>query len=221
MFRRDLSLALAAALTVAACGGESSGGAAIEVAGEPSALDGVARVYLTLDRLDAYVVDGTLRPQVASQVGARTNPTDKEAAQPEERGANVPDGWRPVRLPVDHTIDLMGVRDAKSLGELDVGSGKITQLRVVLDEQGDNRVVLKDGHSCVLDLSRIPSLGVNVSHPQLPAEFDDRHRVRLTVDFRLDEALTRGDPCSFALAPSMEIKAIDKLGDEPETEAKP
>src|SRR5262245_9167384 len=126
MFRRDLSLALAAAFLFGCA--ESSGGASFRLSGAQKAPEGVARVYVTLDRLDAHVVDAA---RLAGD-------------QPEQGGA-VDDGWRSVRLPVDRTFDLVRVGGGTtSLGELDVTAGRITELRMVLDEQGDNRVVLKD-----------------------------------------------------------------------------
>src|SRR5262249_17755882 len=126
------------------------------------------------------------------------------------------------RLPVDRTFDLLQVGDrTKTLGELDLVSGTITELRLALDEQGDNRVLLTNGQSCVLDLSRFPSAGVSINDPTLPVDFDDRHHVRLVVDFGLAETLTQGDPCRFALVPGVEIKSLERQGEEAEPTTEP
>jgi hypothetical protein len=73
---------------------------------------------------------------------------------------------------------------------------------------------LSNGQSCVLDLSRFPSAGVTINDPTLPVDFDERHRVRLVVDFGLDQTLAHGDPCRFALVPGIEIKSLERQGDE-------
>jgi hypothetical protein len=198
MIRRDLSLAFAAAVLIGC--GETSGGAAVALGGAAPTLDGVARVYVTLDRVDAYVMDANARTE------ARTDPSQSSPVQ---------DGWRSVRLPVDRTFDLMRVSDGTiAIGEVDATSGTITQLRMFIDEKGDNRIVLKTGESCMLDLSRIPSTGVMINSTQLPVDFDERHRVRFVVDFDLEDALTRGDPCRFALAPGIQINTISRQGEE-------
>src|SRR5262249_7779095 len=137
-----LVLALASASTLCGCG-ESGGGATFELGNANHAQpEDVARVYVTIDRVEAYVVDPV----------ARRTKTDNRATPPPESG------WRSVRLPVDRTFDLLqlGVDHTRALGDLDLAAGTISELRLVLDEEGDNRVVMKSGESCVLDLSRFP-----------------------------------------------------------------
>jgi hypothetical protein len=201
-------------LALAGCDKGSTGGAAGDVsvalkgAPEPAAgvkppnLAGVAHVLVTLQEVDLRVVPA---------------PEDKSAA----RSDTAPDGddhWISVSL-VDHApFDLMTLQrsEATALGKIAAPpASRITQVRLVLDKQGDHRVVLTDGTTCSLDLSRVPAMGVRIAHPFAAIDVDDHTPVQVVVELDVVQSLRVVSACAYRLEPVIEVSGI-KRGEVPD-----
>jgi hypothetical protein len=203
-----------ALLALAGCdkGGAGGGAGNVSVAltGAPGAaawikppnLVGVAHVYVTLQDLDLHFM---------------SPPADTSGAR-NDTALDSDDHWISVNLADHTTLDLMTLQGGATavLGKIVARpAGQITQIRLVLDKQGDHRVMLTDGATCSLDLSQVPATGTRIAHPFAAIDVDDRTPVQLLVDFDVVKSLQVVGACAYRLEPVIEIAGV-KRGEVPD-----
>jgi hypothetical protein len=180
-----------AALLFAACGNTK---VTLELTDAPPELDTIEHVFITLERVEVHVAGGD------DDDDGKKDDTDHE-----DRA-----GWRNV-VPPTNTFDLMALRNdvRAALGELELPSGKITQIRLFIAQAGKNEVVLVDGDVCPLDLEQVPTTGIKINHPFKAIDVEDSSKLNLVVDFDLTESVDQSGPCSFRLKPVIKLKHVE------------
>ena len=173
-----------------ACGGTK---VVVDLTDAPPATETIEHVYVSLDHVELHV---------AGNDGA-----DEDRAQPDSDSDG---GWHTV-MPETKTFDLVALRNdvTETLGELELSSGKITQIRLFIDGDGRNEVVLADGRHCALDLDSVPTTGVKINHPFKALDVEESDALRLVVDFDLVESLDQTDACAFSLKPVIKLKHVE------------
>jgi hypothetical protein len=166
---------------------------AVALTHAPLDLTNIAHVYVTLQQVDLHVVPAP----------------SKQGSDP-----SVDDGsWRSVPLSATPTIDLMALHGGIStaLGSLLAPpAGKITQIRLILDRQGDNRVVLSSGVSCALDLSEVPGTGIKINRPFVAIDVDQHEAVRIVIGLDLRQSLLANGACSYKLEPVISLESVER-----------
>jgi hypothetical protein len=183
-----------AALLLAACGTTT---VTLELTDAPPDMETIEHVLITLERVEVHVAG---------------DDDDDDDATP-----GVPDdddhdgGWRTVAAPAG-TFDLVALQNdvRASLGELELGSGKITQIRLFIAPSGQNEVVLVGGETCALDLEQVPTTGIKINHPFKAIDVEDSSKINLVVDFDLAESVDQAGTCSFRLKPVIKLKHVEK-----------
>jgi hypothetical protein len=168
---------------------EEEGSVSLLLTDAPPDTENIASVIVTLKRVDVHVVQ----------------PTDTEDGSSRDR--SIDDGWKVV-LATRQEFDLMALRNdvTATLGELDLPAGKITQIRLFIDEEGKNEVVRKDGRRCALDLRAVEKRGIRINHPFKALDVPAGKVQEITVDFDLDESVHRDGDCAYRLHPVIKIK---------------
>jgi hypothetical protein len=178
-----------------ACNSDRGATVRFELTDAPPDLDQIAEVYVSLERVEAHVAgdDG------AADGGAFGDEND-------DRG-----GWRTI-TPDAGTFDLLELQDdvRVRLGEIALPDGKITQIRLFIAPDADNRVVLADGRSCQLDLTQVPPTGVKINHPFKALQAEDGELINVVIDFDVKESLDQTGDCAFALKPVIKIKRVER-----------
>jgi hypothetical protein len=161
----------------------------------------IAHVYLTLQEVDVHVA-------ATSAAMAMEQDKDDDGGQ-----------WLATVLPAASTIDLMSLQGGVSatLGRIvSLPTAKITQIRLIVDRTGQNRVMLTDGTTCALDLSQVPPTGVKITHPFPPVDVGDGNLVRIVVDVDLERSLNLTATCTYRLEPVIDVYAVERRGDDDE-----
>ncbi len=189
-----------APLLLAACGGTT---VTLELTDAPPATESLAHVYVTLAHVDVHVA-GSDDDDDDSEEGAEADDGKSKSSEHEA-------GWRTVTTH-GGTFDLVALRNdvRAALGELELPSGKITQIRLFIDPDGKNEVDLTNGTICALDLSKVPPTGVKINHPFKALDVEDSSKLNLVVDFDLTESLDQTAECSFTLKPVIKLKHVEK-----------
>jgi hypothetical protein len=202
----------AAALALAACGSNTR--VALELTDAPPDTTTIEHAFVTLSRVEVHVAGDDDEAKGGTESAKNGNNDEASVAaggQGDADGTAEDGGWRTV-TPAAGTFDLMALRNdvVATLGELDLPSGKITQIRLFIDAAGRNEVVLASGQTCPLDLSSVPPTGVKINHPFKALDVQESPKLRIVVDFDLDESLAQSGACSFALKPVIKIKRVEK-----------
>jgi hypothetical protein len=189
-----------ASLLLASCNDRTT--VKFELTDAPPELASIAQVVVSLDRVEAHVAgdDDDHDPD---------GPGDRGTAG--EGDGDRRGGWRTI-TPRAGTFDLMALRNdvRAALGELELTGGKITQIRLFINPEADNRVVLVSGESCALDLEHVPPTGVKIIHPFKALEVNEGSSMTIVIDFDAGESLDQTGACAFALKPVIKIKRIDQ-----------
>jgi hypothetical protein len=210
MLRYSHLFGLAAALAGVACGSNTK--VTLELTDAPPDTSTIAHVYVSLNHVDVHVAgddesdDAGTDAEKSKDTGSETD-TESDTSDGEDGGG----GWRTVAEKAG-TFDLMALRNdvRAALGELDLPSGKITQIRLFIDATGQNEVVLSSGQTCALDLSSVPPTGIKINHPFKALDVKDSSKLNLVVDFDLSQSIDQAGTCSFTLKPVIELKHVEK-----------
>lgn len=186
-----------ASLLLAGCDGDTT--VSFELTDAPPEIATIEHVHVTLERVEAHLAGDGRDPDGDLGEAGSGDDADERA------------GWRTV-MQHPRTFDLMALRNdvRATLGELELPDGKITQIRLFIDESGDNRVDLIDGDSCDLDLSHVPTTGVKINHPFKALDIGDSSRIRVVVDFDVADSLDQTGKCEFALKPVIKLKRVER-----------
>lgn len=188
------------ALPLLACGSEGSviiEGTSSSPAylGEDADADGM-KLLLTIREIHAHVVGGP-------DDGDRKNGRDGIEWKT-KKGK-----WRVATLDNPRTIDLLALEDRPvRLGHLDLPEGKITQIRLFLDEDGPNEVIHANGRHCSLFIPSAKQTGIKVIKP-FKLEVDGDEEVVLGIDFNLRESIRKDEGCAYKLSPVFKVKIRD------------
>jgi hypothetical protein len=184
-----------AALLLAACGDTT---VTLELTDAPPEMETIEHVFITLERVEVHV---------AGDDADDDDDAKKDVAEDEDHDG----GWRTVAAPAG-TFDLVALRNdvRASLGELQLGSGKITQIRLFIATSEQNEVVLVGGESCALDLEQVPTTGIKINHPFKAIDVEDSSKINLVVDFDLAESVDQVGECEFKLKPVIKLKRVEK-----------
>lgn len=202
----------AVAFALGAC--NSSHKVTLELTDAPPDTSTIEHVYVTLNHVEVHVAGADDDGADAGAESAKSK-DDTETSDGGENdtsdGEDGAGGWRTV-TPKAGTFDLVALQNdvRAALGELDLPSGKITQIRLFIDGAGKNEVVLTSGETCPLDLSNVPSTGIKINHPFKALDVEDSSKLNLVVDFDLNESLDQGGTCSFTLKPVIKLKHVEK-----------
>jgi hypothetical protein len=123
--------------------------------------------------------------------------------------ASIDDDGKWSSLSVNREIDLVqhqGESAADVLGQLDLPEGKITQIRLHLDETKPN-VVTVNGADCDLDMSKVNPQGIKISHPFKAISADSGNEIEAYVDIELDKSLKASGSC-FQLEPVIKLHRV-------------
>jgi hypothetical protein len=188
-------------LALAACGGE--GGVVIEatstsrarIEAAPEGPGGArAQLLLTIREIHAHVV-GAPEPE---------DPPREDGLEWKTKNGH----WRVATLERPHTIDLLELQDETvHVGRLDLPEGKITQIRLFLDEDGPNEYVRLDGTSCPLHIPSEKQTGIKIVKP-FKVQVEDEE-VRLVIDFNLKESIEKDEGCAYRLSPVFKVRVHD------------
>ena len=164
----------------------------------------IEHVQVTLSRVEVHVAGGDDADDEDDEKGS-----DKDATEHDD--ADEGSGWRTVAAQAG-TFDLVALQNdvRAKLGELELPSGKITQIRLFIDPAGTNQVVLVGGETCALDLSAVPTTGVKINHPFKALDVEDSSELHIVVDFDLKSSLDQTGSCSFALKPVIKLKHVEQ-----------
>lgn len=200
---------LAAVLGLVGC--NSSTKVTLELTDAPPDTSTIEHVFVSLNHVDVHVA-GSDAAEGSDKSKGTTGASD--AAESEGGAASASDGpgsWQTV-TPKAGTFDLVALRNdvRAGLGELDLPSGKITQIRLFIDAAGKNEVVLTSGSTCALDLSNVPPTGIKINHPFKALDVTDSSKLNIVVDFDLSESLDQAGTCSFSLKPVIKLKQVEK-----------
>jgi hypothetical protein len=192
---------VATAFWLSACG--SSTKVTLELTDAPPDTSAIDHVFVSLARVEVHV---------AGDDEGESNQGDasKAAAEAEADGGDGA-GWRTV-TPKAGTFDLVALQDdvRATLGELELPSGKLTQIRLFIDGEARNEVVLTNGDTCALELSSVPPTGIKINHPFKALDVSESSQLKLVVDFDLRQSLDQAAACSFTLRPVIELKSVEK-----------
>jgi hypothetical protein len=185
---------ISAACLLAACGTK----VVVELTDAPPQTETIEHVYVSLDRVELHVA------------GDDDDDDDDDVDGTDVEGEDGAGGWHTVAAPAG-TFDLVALRNdvRATLGELELSSGKITQIRLFIDTSATNEVVLKSGDRCALDLSKVPPTGVKINHPFKALDVEESSELRLVVDFDLVESLDQTGACEFTLKPVIKLKHVE------------
>ena len=185
-------------LLLLACNSDRAATVRFELTDAPPDLDQIAEVHVSLDRVEAHVAGDDAE---LGDGGSFSNDDDDD-----ERG-----GWRTI-TPEAGTFDLLTLQnDVRArLGEIELPDGKITQIRLFIDPDADNTIVLRDGATCALDLTQVPPTGVKINHPFKALQADDGEIIDVVLDFDVKESLDQTAACAFALKPVIKIKRVER-----------
>ncbi len=176
LYRSDLlGLVLAASAAATGCATDETGEASAELKLMDAPPAGVTSVKIAVKSMQVHVSGKEVTKD----------------ADPNDTSIDADNKWR--ILPVGKTIDLVaaqGENAAQTLGQLGLPDGKITQIRLLLDtSKPENNTMVRDGASCNLDVSKVDTKGIKISHPfkALATKLGGKHQV--WVDFLLDKSL--------------------------------
>lgn len=151
-----------------------------------------AKILLTIREIHAHVVGGPKEEQRKKDDGLEWRT---------KKGK-----WRVATLESPHTIDLLELQDRRvRLGSLDLPKGKITQIRLFLDENGPNEVVREDGTRCPLWIPSADQTGIKLIKP-FKVRVEEGEEVRLTIDFNLKESIKKEEHCAYRLRPTFKVR---------------
>ena len=178
-----------------ALGGCSSGGVlSLQLTDAPPDTANMSTVIVTLAAAEAHFAGGD-----GDDHGDALKGDDKD-----EHG-----GW--VRVTGSpQSYDLLRLQNGLTelVGELALPVGKITQIRLFIDEGGTNAVTLKDGRICPLDLKDVDKTGIKIIHPFKALPIKDGRVLEVVLDFDLKESVDQAAPCLFTLKPVIKIKTV-------------
>lgn len=193
---RILALPAALALLVACGGGDvvlvGTNESALRTGDEdPSRI----QVLLTLKEIHAHVVG-------KKQKDSHHDDGDGDRLEWKTKNGK----WMTATLSHPRTIDLLSIGKRKVvLADLDLPEGKITQLRLFLDESGRNEVVLPDGTACPLRIPSSNQTGIKIAKPFKILK-DEDEEVRVLLDFNLKESVKKEGACSYKLDPVFKVR---------------
>jgi hypothetical protein len=192
-----LSVVGFASLALAGCG--RGGTVALDLTDAPPDTANLEHVYVSLSAVEVHVVDKS----------------EKKDGDPTDTTIDKDDKWREIVARAG-TFDLLALQnDATArLGKLNLPDGKITQIRLHIDESGSNKAVLKGGEECSMDLSSVDKSGIKISHPFKALDVPEDATLRVVVDFDLKESVDQEGPCTFKLKPVIKIKTTEVLAAE-------
>ncbi len=185
----------ALALGLGACAGE--GRLVLKVTDAPPDTDAMNAVLVTLSGVEAHVVARHDKDDSADKA-------DKDLGKPDKET-----GWRFLVAP-PHTFDLLRLQNGviETLGELGLPEGKITQIRLHIDQAGPNEVHLTDGRVCLLDLRNVDKTGIKINHPFKALDVAPGRTTEVLIDFDLKESVSKDADCVYRLAPVIKIKSV-------------
>jgi len=206
MIRTSTLFVLVAAASVVAC---SNTKVTLELTDAPPDTSNIEHVYVSLSHVDVHVAGDDANDD-ASDAGETDDDTTASTEDDSNDGKG-DGGWRTV-TPKAGTFDLVALQNdvRAALGELELPSGKITQIRLFIDGSGRNEVVLASGQTCPLDLASVPPTGIKINHPFKALDVTDSSKLNLVVDFDLDESLEQAGTCAFTLKPVIKLKHVEK-----------
>jgi hypothetical protein len=196
-----------ALLGLTACGSNTK--VTLELTDAPPDTSAIAHVFVSLERVEVHVAGSDESEDDKSE--SKDAPDTEAEAGGASAADDGPGGWRTVAAKAG-TFDLVALQNdvRATLGELDLPSGKITQIRLFIDGAAKNEVVLTTGASCPLDLSNVPPTGIKIIHPFKALDVSESSKLTLVVDFDLSESLDQAAACSFTLNPVIKLKSVEK-----------
>ncbi len=196
------------ALGLVAC--NSSTKVTLELTDAPPATSTIAHVFVSLNHVDVHVAGSEEADGSDKSKGTTGAPDATESEGGAADASDGPGDWRTV-TPKAGTFDLVALRNdvRAGLGELDLPSGKITQIRLFIDPAGKNEVVLTSGQTCALDLTNVPPTGIKINHPFKALDVASGSKLDIVVDFDLSESLDQAGTCAFTLKPVIKLKQVE------------
>jgi hypothetical protein len=191
----SIAFVLLSPLALAACG--RGGTVAIE-------LTDAAPILSTLDKVEVSLSKIEVQSKYSCHGGRGDGDHEKTASDHDKGGT-----WETVNEQAG-TFDLLSLQNdvTAPLGEVDVW-GEVNRIRMHIDLAGTNQVIMSDGQVCPLDMSRVPSDGVDISHEFEAIDVPNGGRATVVVDFDIEKSLDEMAPCSFALTPVLTIKRVE------------
>jgi len=181
-----------------AIGGCSSGGVlSLQLTDAPPDTANMSTAIVTLAAAEAHFAGGD-------------GDDDNDGGFKDEKGDKGENGgW--VRVTgTPKSYDLLRLQNGLTelVGELALPVGKITQIRLFIDEGGTNAVTLKDGRICPLDLKDVDKTGIKINHPFKALSIKDGRVLEVVLDFDLKESVDQVAPCVYQLKPVIKIKTV-------------
>jgi hypothetical protein len=180
-------------LIALAIGGCSNGGVlSLRITDAPPDTENMSTVVVTLAAAEAHFA------------GGHDGDHDGKAKDDDEDG-----GW--VRVTgTPFAYDLLRLQNGVSelIGDLALPPGKITQIRLFIDETGTNAVTLKNGQVCPLNLGDVDKKGIKVIHPFKAMTIKEGRVLEVVLDFDLKESVDMSGPCAYKLKPVIKIKSV-------------
>jgi hypothetical protein len=184
------------AMLVGACSG--NGTLALRLTDAPPELENISAVTVTLSAAEAHFAGDD----------DRADDRDGGSIKKDDDGDGDGHWVRVTGAPL--TYDLLRLQNGISelIGEIDLPDGKITQLRLFIDEAGPNNVTLKSGQICALDLGGVDKKGIKINHPFKAMELKGGKRIEVVIDLDVKESVEQDGPCVYRLKPVIKIKSV-------------
>jgi hypothetical protein len=179
-------------------GGCTAGGTlTLRLTDAPPDTDNLASAIVTLSSAEAHF---------AKDDGAADLNGDAKKDDVEGDGDG---GWVRVSGP-PLSYDLLRLQNGLTelIGELALPAGKITQIRLFIDEAGVNAVTLKNGQTCPLLLDGVDKTGIKIAQPFKAMSLKDGHTLEVVLDFDLKESVDMTGPCAYHLKPVIKVKSV-------------
>jgi hypothetical protein len=192
---KALLMSVACMGLVGGCGG--NGTLSLQLTDAPPDTANLAAVTVTLSSVDVHLAGGD---DEGEGEGKKDAPDGGTA---DEQGG----GW--VTLPGARSFDLLRLQNGvvASLGELQLPPGKITQIRLRIDQAGTNEVRLLSGQVCALDMGAVDKGGVKINHPFKALTIREGKTTDVVIDFDLQESVSKDADCVYRLHPVIKIKS--------------
>lgn len=188
----------------------------------PANLGLLASVNVTLDKVQVHVVPkgsvgGAFDPNQGA--GSAAASADDGAGQdanaafhtdPNDTSIDDDAYWQTITL-ANSNFNLLALQGniTAVVGGLDVPTGVLTQIRLFIDPNGVNNVVLASASVCPLDVSRIGQKGLKIDDNFPHTPLHDGNTTTFTVDFDLANSLSQDGDCAFSLHPVFHLRGHD------------
>lgn len=188
----------------------------------PANLAALASVNVSLAKVQIHVVPkgssgGAFDPNrvdssddLTGVDGANQSPNTAFITDPNDTSIDDDAYWQTITMN-NSNFNLLALQGNVTavVGGLDLTTGVLTQIRLFIDPNGTNDVVLSDASICPLDVSSVVAKGFKVDDQFPHTPLHNGNSTNFTVDFDLKNSLSQDGNCAFSLHPIFHLRSHD------------